>query len=294
LLSISNIMSILVKESVQKRKVAVKMIGLASIFLLVSGDGFCEQKNPEGSSVTITVVYDNNEYNPELETAWGFSCLIKKENDTILFDSGGKGKILLLNMNRLKLDPQQVRIVVLSHIHNDHVGGLEAFLEQNSNVTVYLPHSFPDTFKNKVRKYGAKIINVNKPLRIFQNVYSTGELGTEIKEESLIINTEKGLIVITGCAHPGIIDIVRRAKEMMKTNVYLVMGGFHLKGMSEKEIDEIVEEFKKQGVEKVGPCHCSGDLARTIFEKAYHKDFIRVGVGKIIEIDQLQASKKNP
>jgi 7,8-dihydropterin-6-yl-methyl-4-(beta-D-ribofuranosyl)aminobenzene 5'-phosphate synthase len=278
-------MSILVKKGVHKRKVAIRMIGLASIFLLVSRGGFCEQKNPDGPSVAITVVYDNNEYDPGLETAWGFSCLIKEENNTILFDSGGNGKILLSNMNRLKLDPQQVEVVVLSHIHNDHVGGLEAFLEQNSNVTIYLPHSFPDAFKNKVRKYGAKVINVNKPLRILQNVYSTGELGTEIKEESLIINTEKGLIIITGCAHPGIIEIVRKAKEIMKTNVYLVMGGFHLKGMSQREIDGIVEEFKKQGVEKVGACHCSGDLARKIFEKAYHEDFIRVGVGKIIEID---------
>ena len=255
------------------------------MLLLVSEGGFCEQKNPEGPSITITVVYDNNEYDPRLETAWGFSCLIKKENSTILFDTGGNGKILLSNMNRLKLDPKEVEVVVLSHIHNDHVGGLEAFLEQNSNVTIYLPHSFPDAFKDKIKKQGAKIINVDKPLRILQNVYSTGELGTEIEEESLIINTEKGLIIITGCAHPGIIDIVRRAKEIMKTNVYLVMGGFHLKGMSEREIDEIVEEFRKEGVEKVGPCHCSGDLARKIFEKAYHKDFIRVGVGKIIEID---------
>jgi len=243
------------------------------------------EKNPESPSVTITVVYDNNEYNPELKTAWGFSCLIEEEDSTILFDTGGNGKILLSNMDTLKLDPQQVRVIVLSHIHNDHVRGLEAFLKQNSDVTIYLPHSFPDAFKDKVKKYGAKIINVNKPLRICQNVYSTGELGTEIKEESLIINTEKGLIIITGCAHPGIIEIVRRAKEIMKTNVYLVMGGFHLKGMSEREIDKIVEELKREGVEKVGACHCSGDLARKIFEKAYHEDFIRVGVGKIIEID---------
>jgi len=99
------------------------------------------------------------------------------------------------------------------------------------------------------------------------------------------INTRKGLVVITGCAHPGIVDIVRRAKEIIKTNVYLVMGGFHLKGMSERQIDGIVEGFKREGVEKVGACHCSGDLARKIFEKAYHKDSIRVGVGKIIEID---------
>lgn len=166
--------------------------------------------------------------------------------------------------------------------------------DENSKVTVYLPHSFPGSFKDEVKRRGTKAISVDKALKICQNVYSTGELGTWIKEESLLINTERGLIIITGCAHPGIVNIVRRAKEILKTNVYLVMGGFHLGGMSERQIDEIVEGFKKEGVKKVGPCHCSGNLARKLFKKAYEKDFILVGVGKIIEIDQFQTSKKSP
>ncbi len=182
------------------------------------------------------------------------------------------------------MDPQEVEVVVLSHIHGDHVGGLNAFLDENSKVSVYLPHSFPGSFKDGVKKRGAKAISVDKPLKICQNVYSTGELGTRIKEESLLINTERGLVIITGCAHPGIVKVVRRAKEILKTNVYLVMGGFHLRGMSERQIGEIVEGFKREGVKKVGPCHCSGNLARKLFKKAYGKDFIPVGVGKTIEI----------
>jgi len=248
---------------------------------------FCEQKDPEGpSSVIISVVYDNNKYNPGLKTAWGFSCLIKGTEKTILFDTGGNGKILLSNMSKLNINPQEVEVIVLSHIHGDHVGGLTSFLDQNPNVTVYLPHSFPDSFKDEVRRCAAKMISVGEPLKICQNVYSTGELGTRIKEESLLINTKKGLIIITGCAHPGIVDIVRRAREILKTSVYLVMGGFHLRGMSKRQIDEIVEGFEREGVKKVGPCHCSGSLARKLFKKAYGKDFIPVGVGKTIEIHQ--------
>jgi len=140
---------------------------------------------------------------------------------------------------------------------------------------------------------GAKIVSVGKPLEICQNVYSTGELGAGIKEESLLINTEKGLIIITGCAHPGIVKAVKRAKEILNTNVYLVMGGFHLRGMSNRQIDEIVEEFKKEGVKRVGPSHWSGSLTRELFEKAYGKDFIRVGVGKTIEIRQFETRKEN-
>jgi len=266
-------------------KVAIEMISIAFIFSLALKGGFCEQKNSEDlSSVIITVVYDNNEYDPRLEKEWGFSCLVKGTEKTILFDTGGNGKILLSNMSKLKMDPQEVEVVVLSHIHGDHVGGLNAFLDENSKVSVYLPHSFPGSFKDGVKKRGAKAISVDKPLKICQNVYSTGELGTRIKEESLLINTERGLVIITGCAHPGIVKVVRRAKEILKTNVYLVMGGFHLRGMSERQIGEIVEGFKREGVKKVGPCHCSGNLARKLFKKAYGKDFIPVGVGKTIEI----------
>jgi len=92
------------------------------------------------------------------------------------------------------------------------------------------------------------------------------------------------LVVITGCAHPGITLIVSKAKEVVKGNVYLVLGGFHMAGFSKREIEKVIYDFKDLGVKKVAPCHCSGRETIILFEKEYGENFIRAGVGKIIEI----------
>jgi len=241
-----------------------------------------------GSNISITVIYDNNQYKKGLETDWGFSCLIKTNKEAILFDTGGDGSILLSNMKKQGIKPGEIDMVVLSHIHGDHVGGLSSFLKKNPDVIVYLPRSFPESFKNRVRKYGAEVIEVKKPMEICAGIYSTGELGTWVKEQSLIINTEKGLIVITGCAHPGVVKIINTAKELLGKPVLLVLGGFHLVGRSKQEIDRIIHGFRNLGVHFVGPCHCSGDLARELFKKEYKKNFINIGVGRVITMDDLK------
>ena len=237
---------------------------------------------PISKDLTLTVVYDNYPHDKRLETRWGFSCYIQGTEKTILFDVGGEGSVLLSNMEKLKVDPKDVDSVVLSHVHHDHIGGLGNFLKKNNNVTVYMPQSLPQSVRNTVRRAGARIVDVKKFVKICKDVYSTGELGSFIKEESLIINTSKGLIVITGCAHPGIVNIVKKAKEMLRSNVYLVLGGFHLCWMNSSKVKKIINGVKKEGVKKVAPCHCSGDIARKQFEKAYGKDFILTGAGKTI------------
>ena len=232
----------------------------------------------------LTIVYDNNLYNEKLETRWGFSCLVEGLEKTILFDVGGDGSVLLRNMEKLKIAPREIDVVILSHIHYDHIGGLSDFLRKNPLVTVYMPSSLPRSVKDKVKNAGAKLIEVRRPTEICKNAYSTGELGTWIKEESLIMKTSKGLVIITGCAHSGVVNIVKKAKEMLKSRVYLVLGGFHLCWMNTWQIKGIVNGIEKEKVEKVAPCHCSGDLARKLFKKAYGKDFILVGCGKKIKI----------
>lgn len=102
--------------------------------------------------LTITIVYDNNRYDERLETAWGFSCLVEGLEKTILFDTGGDSAMLLRNMSKLRIDPQSVDVIVISHIHCDHLGGLSGLLEENNNVTVYLPQSLPESIKNTVRE----------------------------------------------------------------------------------------------------------------------------------------------
>ena len=104
----------------------------------------------------------------------------------------------------------------------------------------------------------------------------------------MIIHTEKGLIVITGCAHPGIVRIVDKAKDLLKGDVLLVMGGFHLGGESKGEIENIISSFRKLGVSYAGPCHCSGDAARQLFKEEYGENFISVGVGRVITMNDLK------
>ncbi len=232
----------------------------------------------------MITLYDNYLYDPDLKTGWGFSCLVKVKDKNILFDTGADDFTLLDNMKNLKIDPKDINIIVLSHIHGDHTGGLWGILEKNSNLTVYLPRSFPRDFKKKVQSYKAKVVEVDDPAVIFESVSTTGELGTWIKEQSLIVKTTKGLVVITGCAHPGIVDILREVKKITGEDIYLVLGGFHLSGSSDSELKKIVKAFRELEVKKVAPCHCSGDRTRRLFKDEYQKDFISNGVGKVIEI----------
>ncbi len=229
--------------------------------------------------VALTIVYDNNPYDERLKPAWGFGCYITVDNVRILFDTGGDPSILLENMAKLNIDVKEIEVIVLSHIHGDHVGGLFGVLESNSQVKVYLPASFPDDFKSKVIKCGCEVIEVQDGVKICNGVATTGELDTAIKEQSLIISTAKGVVILTGCAHPGIVNIVKKAKELTNTGVYLVLGGFHLSGASEKEILTIIKQFRELGVVKVAPCHCSGDRARALFKEEFGEDYIEVGVG---------------
>jgi 7,8-dihydropterin-6-yl-methyl-4-(beta-D-ribofuranosyl)aminobenzene 5'-phosphate synthase len=219
-------------------------------------------------NLTISVVYDNQEYDPKFRLGFGFSGIVKYKDRYLLFDTGGDSPTLLENMETLGIKPSQISSVVLSHIHGDHTGGLLGFLEKNSNVNVYVPASFPSSFKDEIKSTGASLTEVDEPAKISNNIYSTGELGTFIKEQSLIIDSDKGLIVITGCAHPGIVEIIKKAKEQHNKSVYLA----------------IVKEFRKLGVEKVAPSHCTGEPAIHAFTEEYGDNFIKSGVGRIIKI----------
>ena len=232
------------------------------------------------------IIYDNNPFDRRLKTAWGFSCLVRLAAKTILFDTGGDSPTLLYNMDQLQIDPREIDMVMLSHMHGDHVGGLAGFLKQNGEVTVYLPRSFPQRFKDEVRSCRARVEEVHEAREILEGIYTSGELDGGIKEQSLIINTEEGLVVITGCAHPGVVNIVHKAKEMVKGELYLVLGGFHFPPAS------AVQQFKGLGVKNAAPCHCSGDESRRLFKEHYASNYIECGAGAKIVIPEVITCSK--
>jgi 7,8-dihydropterin-6-yl-methyl-4-(beta-D-ribofuranosyl)aminobenzene 5'-phosphate synthase len=236
----------------------------------------------------MTILYDNNRFDPRLKTAWGFSCVVRGLEKTVLFDTGGDGPTLLGNMRQLGVEPAEVDIVVLSHIHGDHTGGLERFLEKNRRVTVCLPASFPGNFKKAVMSLGAHVEEVLEPRELFPGAYTTGEIGDGIREQALALETAAGLMVITGCAHPGILKMVRKAREITgEERVYLVVGGFHLGGEHASTLESIADELRRLSVQNVAPCHCSGDGTRKLFRKKFGENYVESGVGKKIDLPLL-------
>ena len=209
----------------------------------------------------ITLVYDNEVYEKGLEADWGFSCVVEVENTPrILFDTGANGSILLGNMKKLNIDPGSIDEVFISHAHWDHLGGLSDFLETNKDVTVYVPASCP-------KPSGAKeVIPIREALQIHENVFSTGELRRI--EQSLAVKTEKGVVVIAGCSHPGVGSILEAASEFGK--VHALIGGLH--GFRDFELLE--------DLDLICPCHCT--QFQSEIRSLYPKKCTDGGAGRVI------------
>jgi 7,8-dihydropterin-6-yl-methyl-4-(beta-D-ribofuranosyl)aminobenzene 5'-phosphate synthase len=237
----------------------------------------------EDDKITMTILYDNYISQENTRSDWGFSCLIKGTDKAILFDTGRNELTLLSNINSLGIDVSDLDLVVISHNHADHTGGLNSILRRKSGIPVYFGDSFPSGFDENVSNRGATPVRVKESIEICKNVFSTGEIQGPINEQSLIIDTEKGLVIITGCSHPGIINILKRSQEILNKNIYLVFGGFHLLNHTEAQVKKIIQELKALGVEKCGATHCTGEKAIGLFKEAYGDNYVSMGVGKVIQ-----------
>ena len=259
--------------------------GVAALLIFLAVTPFAMgEETMESFSVRLTVLFDNVPHRKDLKTAWGFSCLVEAQRQTILFDTGSDGNILLHNMKILGLNPKVIQAVFLSHDHGDHTGGLRTFLMKNPEVTVYPLVTFSKSLQQSVRSYGAKMVVVEDSIRLFDGVYSTGETGSGIKEQGLILATSEGLVILTGCAHPGIVRMVRETRARFDKDILLVMGGFHLGGSSSSEIRKVAHELRELGVRKVAPSHCTGPEATDLLRELWGEDFVESGVGTVVTL----------
>jgi len=231
----------------------------------------------------IKIVAEASTRLQRLFVGWGVSFLI--DND-LLFDTFSNGEIIKNNFLKFGIDVKQIKYIVISHEHWGHYGGLWYVLENNPEVKVYICRSFTEEFKSKIKKFNVPLIKVSGLAEIKPNIFSTGEIigeydGQPLPEQSLIIKDKK-ISIITGCSHPGIIEIIKKVKTYFSEPVYLVLGGFHLIDKSVSEVKQIVNEFKNLEVEKVAPCHCTGKQAIKLFKQNFKENFIEVSTGKKI------------
>jgi len=209
----------------------------------------------------VTIIYDNTSARPDLQADWGFSAFVETKERKILFDTGANGNILLFNMKKLRIDPENIEDVFISHPHLDHIGGLSSFLKLNNKVRLWIPSYFPEA------KDAREVIEVKKPTKLYEGIYSTGEL--EGIEQSLCVETEKGIVIMAGCSHPRMEHILEVASQFGK--VYGIIGGLHAtKPESLKELDLIC------------PTHCT--QYKSEIKALYPEKYVEGGAGKIIEV----------
>jgi 7,8-dihydropterin-6-yl-methyl-4-(beta-D-ribofuranosyl)aminobenzene 5'-phosphate synthase len=253
------------------------------------------------SQVTITILYDNVSYDTMFTPSNGFSCFITGLEKTILFDTGGEPDILLHNMKQANINPDRIQYLVFSHIHRDHIGGLMGETVWKNMETVFLPVKL-DSLGDGIERGDSLPVGLfphvilkrvdSLPVGLFPHVFLTGVMPPvpanviHGDEQSLIIDTPQGLVLITGCAHPGIVSLLNRAKEIAKKDIYLVLGGFHLLNQTDEQIKTIVDSLKSMGVRYVGPAHCTGDKAKAAFREAYGDHYVEMGVGRTITLDK--------
>jgi len=237
---------------------------------------------------SIVIVYDNVVFNEELQADWGFAAVIRVSDHTILYDTGTQADVLFHNLKALRIDPANIDTVFISHTHTDHFGGLEGFLAQNPTVTLYLPaNGFGRHRIKRIMSDNAegRYVEIEDPVLLFDNVYATGQMkgirGYPTFEQSLVIDTDHGGIVIAGCSHPDIVAIVKKAREIIKKDVFFVMGGFHLMDEEPAIVEKIIAELKAMGVTHIAPSHCTGTDQIKIFKEKFAARYIASGTGRV-------------
>jgi 7,8-dihydropterin-6-yl-methyl-4-(beta-D-ribofuranosyl)aminobenzene 5'-phosphate synthase len=209
----------------------------------------------------ITIIYDNEAAVEGLKADWGFACLVEAHGARMLFDTGANGPVLLDNMKRLGIEPTMIDEVFISHDHWDHTGGLADFLHTRP-VRCYVPASCAEPT-------GAReVVRAEAPVEIHGGVYSTGELGGF--EQSLVVDTGTGIVVVAGCSHPGVGAIIEAASKRGKPRA--LVGGLH--GFSDFAL--------LADLEIVCATHCTQHTSR--IEELYPHKCVEGGAGAAIDV----------
>ncbi|MCO5382050.1 MAG: MBL fold metallo-hydrolase [Methanosarcina barkeri] len=216
----------------------------------------------------FTVIYDNRAEDG-FTGSWGFAALVETNSETLLFDTGWDGYLLLKHMKRLNIEPARIGKLIISHQHWDHIGGLPEILQASPGIEVYVPASFSENLKKEIEKR-ATLIEVKEPVEICKGITSTGELGDKVKEQALILNTGDGCYVLTGCAHPGLAAILDTARLYGK--VKGILGGLH---------DS--EEFERlKGLELIAAGHCT--VHREKIKEIFPSEFVEIKVALRLDL----------
>jgi 7,8-dihydropterin-6-yl-methyl-4-(beta-D-ribofuranosyl)aminobenzene 5'-phosphate synthase len=267
----------------------------------------------------VTILYDAFSESKEVTKDWGFSALIEHDGKLVLFDAGNNAEIFQHNVKSLGVDLSKLDFVVISHRHSDHTTGLKCLVEMNPTVPIYVAresfgmfggivpptiiHPVP-ALPSRMRYFDGNVpsnlpsgnvfragyfVLVDKLTEVAPGIYlvptvskNTGTL--ELHELTLAIKGKHGLILIDGCSHAGIEEILQAASAI-DPHFHIIFGGLHLVTTPESEIDVLVANLKdKWRLDKIAPGHCTGEPAFLRLQKAFGDNYLYAGAGTRIDV----------
>ena len=295
---------------------------VAALTLLLAGCAVTKPQsaaNSESQKAQITILYDAFGKPSAMEKDWGFAALIEYGGKRILFDTGDNPDILAKNVKAKNVDLSKLDFVIMSHRHGDHMGGMSHLLRVNPKVKIYAPRenfgvygfSLPSKFYRKdaslpleqryydgappeIMKFGSAWPNANfelidKTTEIAPGIHlialvSDKPTTLELKELSLAIDTPDGMVIVVGCAHPGIDKIVEAAASINK-HIHLIAGGFHLVVAKDPDIEKIATALRDTyRVDYVAPGHCTGEPTFAALKQAFGDRYLYAGLGTTLAL----------
>lgn len=234
-----------------------------------------------GDSVEVTLVAEGSSQLDYVTRNWGLSfCL----NDKILFDCFHDFSALHRQMKAACIDLNAIEKVIISHDHWDHQGGLWELLDKRPDIELYMPPHLSENTRQKLADWKGVSVITTKTCEIAPQLYILEPLPATLKENSfyeqaLIFETAEGLVMLSGCAHPNIVAMVKKAKSDFGQPVHSILGGLHLRSESEEAAISCAQELQKEGVQNIAPLHCTGASAQKIFANIFGAGFRTFPVG---------------
>lgn len=229
--------------------------------------------------VRVVVLVDNHR-DPEgrCVPAWGLSVYVEAGGSAVLFDAGPDPGVLAYNAEVLGVDLAKLDAIVVSHEHRDHVEGLGAVAGVGSSTPVYVPAGMSPYARRRIEGLGfGRVVEVGGTTVVAPGMAVVGPLYGPPYEQALAVNlADRGLVLIVGCSHPGVVSIVRRASRDLGAKPYAVIGGLHLPATL-STVRSVMVELKRLGVRVVVPVHCSGGTAAELASELFGFDRSREG-----------------
>jgi len=273
-------------------------------------------------AVTLTYLIENTAAAPGLASEHGLSVLVQTTEHTFLFDTGAS-PAFLDNADRLGIDLWKVEAIALSHGHYDHTGGLEAFLERFGGRPVWMhPAGFDEKVhlqdashyigmpvsRERYEELGAEFRDASQPIWLTRELLLSGEVprleglptggkGLGIVREgetlpdpllddlSLYIWLPAGVVVQTGCAHAGVLNLLAQARELLPAKPLLgLFGGTHLVALTPEQVQFTLNVLLQSGLRHLGACHCTGEEASKALAEGFGERFVSLGAGSRVSL----------